>query len=206
MLINKKLLAILTLSTLSLTSVLAETTMCFKENHQDFSTIEKVKLDGGLCASSKSVKDMKKEGWSVDDIKISGSNYIYIFKKQTTLNTVNLAEIERKVLEKLEVRKKEEREAAKREIRLQKSLTGQKIYTSKCANCHGEKGEEPYGTSRAINELNLDDFLITIRDYGLGEYDRGQAFIMTPYTIGQNEAKNVYIYLQSLKPQKKESK
>ena len=206
MLLQKKLLTIFTLGLLGFTSALAETTMCFKENHSDFSTIEKVKLDGGLCASAKSVMDMKKEGWSVDDIKISGSNYIYIFKKQTTLNTVNLAEIERKVLEKLEVRKKEEREAAKREMRMQKSLSGQKIYKSKCANCHGEKGEEPYGTSRAINKLNLDDFLITIRDYGLGEYDRGQAFVMTPYSIPQNDAKNVYIYLQSLKPQKKEDK
>ena len=203
---NKKLLMLLSLSTLGLTSLYAETTMCFKENHKQFSTIDATKLDGGECKSQKSAEDMKKEGWTVDDIKINGTNYVYIFKKQTTLSTVNMAELERKVLEKLEIRKKEEREAAKREIRMQKSLTGQKIYTNKCQNCHGEQGEVDYNTSRAINTLNLDDFLTTIRDYGLGEYDRGQAFVMTPYVIGKNDAQNVYIYLQSLKPQPKKSK
>lgn len=201
---NTKLILLLSAMTLSLTSLSAETTMCFKENHKNFSTIDQAKLDGGMCLGTKTANEMKKEGWTVDDIKINGSNYIYIFKKQTTLSTVNMAELERKVLEKLAIRDKEAKEAAKVEMRRQKSLSGQRIYINKCQNCHGEKGEAPYGTSRPINDLNLDDFLTTIRDYGLGEYDRGQAFVMTPYAIGKNDAQNVYVYLQSLKPIKKE--
>lgn len=79
------------LTTLTLTSMLtlsiaaAQTTMCFKQNHKDMATIEQTNLDGGLCKGSKSVDDMKKDGWLIDDIKITSkenaNNYIYIFKK-----------------------------------------------------------------------------------------------------------------------------
>lgn len=203
--LTKKILTLLTLGAIATTSLYAETTMCFKENHKSFSTIDKTKLDGGLCLGAKTSIDMKKEGWTVDDIKINGSNYIYIFKKQTTLSTVNMVELERKVLEKIEERNKEAKAAAKSEMRREKSISGQKQYTNRCQSCHGEKGEVPYATSRAINDLNLDDFLTTIRDYGLGQYDRGQAFVMSPYVITKTQARNIYIYLKSLKPLKKDS-
>ena len=201
-----KLLSTLTLSTLIATSLYAQTTMCFKENHSSMATIEKVTLDGGLCNSQKSVQDMKKNGWAIDDIKIDGQNYIYIFKKETTLNNVNMEQLEQKIMLRLENNKKEEQRIAKVQIAQRKSRSGQKIYTSKCQNCHGEKGEVAYGTSRAISELNLIDFTTTMRDYGLGNYDRGQAVIMRPYQISKKDAQNVYVYLQSLKPENKDTK
>ena len=34
---------------LSASSIFADTTMCFKENHQSMSTIENTPIDGGLC-------------------------------------------------------------------------------------------------------------------------------------------------------------
>ncbi len=67
-------------------SLLADTTMCFKENHPSMATIETVPLNGGACGGKYSINDMKNEGWSVEDIKIEntkiGKNYIYILKKE----------------------------------------------------------------------------------------------------------------------------
>jgi hypothetical protein len=59
---------------LSSTSLLADTTMCFKENHKSMTTIESTPLDGGVCNGKFSVNDMKAKGWNVDDIKISQSS------------------------------------------------------------------------------------------------------------------------------------
>ena len=50
------------LLTFLITSSFAQTTMCYKQNHSDFSTIESINLDGGLCNGNKSLKDMKKDG------------------------------------------------------------------------------------------------------------------------------------------------
>ena len=81
-----KLLTSITLGLITSASLFAQTTMCFKENHTSMATIESTILDGGLCSSTKTVQDMKNEGWNVDDIKIEksskGNNYIYIFKKE----------------------------------------------------------------------------------------------------------------------------
>ena len=60
-----------TILLLGSTSLLADTTMCFKENHQSMATIENTPLDGGICAGKNTVNQMKAKGWSVDDIKIS---------------------------------------------------------------------------------------------------------------------------------------
>jgi len=77
----------------SLTYATAQTTMCFKQNHADLVTIENAKLDGGECASQKSSNDMKKEGWTIADIKMtpsaSGTDFIYLFKKETSLENVS---------------------------------------------------------------------------------------------------------------------
>ncbi len=40
----------------SLTYVNAQTTMCFKQNHGDLTTIENTRLDGGECGSQKKVQ------------------------------------------------------------------------------------------------------------------------------------------------------
>jgi len=205
-----KLLSSLTLASILTSSLaFAQTTMCFKENHKSMSTIETTSLNGGECQNQKSVQDMKNDGWSVADINISntsdGSNYIYIFKKEEKkLSSINEKALEEKILQRLETRKKEEQAAMKKEIKLRMSKNGKELYINKCQSCHGEKADEIYGPSRALSELNLYDFKTTIRDYGLGEYNRGQAFVMIPYAnlMDNQDVKNVYSYIQSLKEKK----
>ena len=88
-------------------------------------TIESTPLDGGICNSKFSVNDMKAKGWSVDDIKISqtatGMNFIYILKTASTAQITpavagNQADMEARIVEKLE--KKKEAEAKAKEERL----------------------------------------------------------------------------------------
>ena len=43
--------------------LLADTTMCFKENHPSMATIETVPLNGGACGGKYSINDMKKKGY-----------------------------------------------------------------------------------------------------------------------------------------------
>lgn len=98
-------------SILTATIATAQTTMCFKENHKDMSTIENTALHGGECKGFKSAKQMNNEGWKTDDIKITstknGNNYIYIFKKEEKgLSSVDQAALETKILQRLEQRKK----------------------------------------------------------------------------------------------------
>ena len=208
-----KILTALTLGLFTTITLNAQTTMCFKENHPSMTTIETVTLDGGVCSSQKNVQDMKNDGWSVDDIKIekssTGNNYIYIFKKnEMSISAFDEKKLEQKILQKLETRKKEEQEANKIRIYKRKSVSGKKLYIKKCQKCHGTNGEEEYSTSRAINELSFYDFKTTLRDYDLGQYDRGQAFVMYPFANGINskDIKNIYIYLQSLKDENKNKK
>ena len=109
-----------TILLLSSTSLLAETTMCFKENHKSMTTIESTPLDGGICNSKFSINDMKAKGWSVDDIKISqtanGMNFIYILKTASSAQATpviagNQADMEARILQKLEKKKVEEEKA-----------------------------------------------------------------------------------------------
>ncbi|AXH08704.1 hypothetical protein CP960_05065 [Malaciobacter halophilus] len=201
-------------SILTATIATAQTTMCFKENHKDMSTIENTALHGGECKGFKSAKQMNNEGWKTDDIKITstknGNNYIYIFKKEEKgLSSVDQAALETKILQRLEQRKKEEIALKKQQIYVRKSKSGEKLYKNKCVSCHGEKGElKARNVSRPIKDLNLQDFAISIRDYNLGTYDRGMAFVMKPYALLMNDkdVKNVYIYLKSINQKKEEEK
>ncbi|WP_044416408.1 c-type cytochrome [Halarcobacter anaerophilus] len=209
-----RLLTTVTLSSIATLSIaFAQTTMCFKENHKSMATIETTPLDGGACGSTKSVQDMKKDGWSIDDINIqktnSGTNYIYIFKKDMPQQASSISEekLEQRILQRLEERKKVEIEVKKEQARQRMSRSGKKLYIDKCQSCHGEKADEEYGTSRALIALDLEEFQTTLRDYMLGEYDRGQAFRMIPYAniMDSGDIKNVYSYIQALKDEKKEN-
>lgn len=200
------------LSTIALSSILAasiataQTTMCFKENHKSMATIETTALSGGECKNQKSVQDMKNDGWSVADINIdkteNGSNYIYIFKKEeANLSALDEKALEEKILNRLEQRKQQEIATKKKDAYIRKSKSGEKLYLDKCATCHGDKGElKARGISRPINELDLQDFTLSIRGYNNGEYDRGMAFVMKPYAtlMTSNDIKNVYVYLKSI--------
>ncbi len=199
-------------SLLSTSALFAQTTMCFKENHNSMSTIETTPLDGGLCSSTKSLADMKKEGWSVDDIKIeqstNGKNYIYILKKETqTLSKMDEEKLEQRIMQRLEKREKQEKQAKITQFKQTMSKSGKKIYIDKCQSCHGEKADKrAYATSRPLIELSLDDMDQSINDYMYDNYDRGNAHVMKPYAafLTGTKIKEVYSYIQSLKPTQNE--
>ncbi|WP_419763821.1 MAG: c-type cytochrome [Arcobacter sp.] len=195
------LLKSLSIFSLTLSLGFTQTTMCFKQNHKNFATIELVKLDGGLCASKKSLQDMKKEGWSTDDIKMDGNNFIYILKKDELANTgIDMEKLEATILKRLEQKEVADNIRLLEEKKFRMTQSGKALYIKKCESCHGEKGEVAYGTSREINKLSLYDFQQTLRDYDLRQYDRGQAIVMYPYANGINskDIKNLYQYLQSI--------
>ncbi len=203
-----KLITSLTLGLITSTSLFAQTTMCFKENHTSMATIESTTLDGGLCSSSKTVQDMKKDGWSVDDIKIekssNGNNYIYIFKKEeASLSSLDEEKLEQRIMQRLEIRKEEEKAAKIVAVKERMSKSGKELYINKCQTCHGGKANlTPYNSSRALIDLTLQDMQLAIRDYKIDEYDRGYAMIMRPYAnmLTSQKMKEVYSYIKTLKP------
>ena len=197
---------------LSASSIFADTTMCFKENHQSMSTIENTPLDGGLCMGKNTISDMKAKGWNVDDIKISqsanGMNFIYILKTPVTQAVSssnfsgNQADMEARILEKLE--KKKEAEKKEKEIIVKKNLAeeGKDNYIRKCQSCHGEKGESTVGGySRPLNTLTSEDMRHSINGYTNGTYDRGRAATMQPITstLTYVTLEKISAYLDSIK-------
>ena len=196
---------------LSASSIFADTTMCFKENHQSMSTIETTPLDGGLCAGKNTIADMKAKGWNVDDIKISqttnGMNFIYILKTPVSQAVSssnfsgNQADMEARILEKLEKKKEAEKKAIEVKAIQDAAINGEKTYVNKCQSCHGTNGEKnAYNTSRPLKDLSIEDMTVSIRDYKLGNKNSGNAVIMTPYAnyVNENDIKGIYSYLQKI--------
>ncbi len=205
-------LLLITLTILTTITLNAKTTMCFKENHKSMITIETTKLDGGECKSSKSLTDMKNEGWNVEDIKIensnSGKNYIYVLKKdEATFTSFDEKKLEEKILKRLEKAKEDEAVEKLVQLKLGMANNGKKIYENSCITCHGEKADkEAYNTARPLINLSLFDFQQAIRDYTMGEYDRGMAMVMKPQamSLSTSKIKDIYAYIQTLKPKKEE--
>ena len=180
---------------LSASSIFADTTMCFKENHQSMSTIETTPLDGGLCAGKNTIADMKAKGWNVDDIKISqtanGMNFIYILKTPVSQMATqsnfsgNQADMEARIMDKLEKKKEAEKKAIE-------------VKAIQDAAINGEKNA--YNTSRPLKDLSIEDMSVSIRDYKLGNKTSGNAIIMTPYAnyVNENDIKGIYSYLQKI--------
>ena len=176
------------------------------------STIENIALEGGACAGKYSIKDMKAKGWSVDDIKISqgsnGMNFIYILKDGKTVQPTfssnlseNSADMETRILEKLE-KKKEAEKKAKEAMELKEAVeSAQNLYINKCQNCHGSKGElSAYNSARPLKDLSLEDMQDSIKDYKNGNKNGGNATIMAPYAnfIDYKEIKGVHAYLNKI--------
>ncbi len=195
---------------LGTTSIIADTTMCFKENHASMSTIENTALNGGACEGKYSINDMKAKGWIVDDIKISqsanGMNFIYILKiasapVQSSQFVGNQAQMEANILAKLEA-KKEAEEKAKVEKELKDAaIIAKELYTNKCQTCHGTNGEKSaYNTARPLKDLSIEDMQESIKNYKIGKVDSMNANIMAPYAnfIDYKEIKGIHAYLQNI--------
>ena len=146
----KKLFLPLTIFSTLIVSANAQTTMCFKKNHQDITTIESVKLNGGECNGAYSLNEMKKDGWKTDDIKISSnpngtSNFVYILKKGENLTNFSnynsefsQEELEQRIMKRLVEKKKQDNIKAKKELLQASIANGETLYSS-CVSCHGEK-------------------------------------------------------------------
>ena len=201
-----------TILLLGSTSLLADTTMCFKENHKSMSTIENTALDGGVCNSKFSVNDMKAKGWNVDDIKISttvtGMNFIYILKTATasapttSSNFVgNQAQMEANIIAKLEKKKQDEIKAKEIQEIKEAAIDGENIYKNKCQACHGATGEKSaYNTSRPLKNLSVEEMSDSIKDYKNGAVASQNAILMAPYAnyVNENILKGIHGYLNKI--------
>lgn len=198
-----------TILILGSTSLLADTTMCFKENHQSMATIENTPLDGGACAGKNTVNQMKAKGWSVDDIKISqtatGMSFIYILKTSTipttTSFTGNQAQMEANIIAKLEKKKEEEIKAKEAQEIQEATIDGEKTYVNKCQTCHGVNGEKSaYNTSRPLKDLSLEDMNQSIKNYKNGNIDSPNAVLMAPYAnyLDTKTIKGIHGYLNKI--------
>lgn len=200
-------------STLLTSSLIAQTTMCFKQNHKDLTTIETAKLNGGECRGAYSLNEMKSNEWRVNDIKITPnsdgtSNFVYILKKgdQSTnfsnLNSnISQEELEERLLKRLEDKRKQEKIKEKEDLKLANIQAGKKTYIQHCASCHGNNGElKPYNVSRKLNVLPLNEFQAVMRDYLVDDYDLGYKTVMLPYVniVNEYDIENIFNYLDSI--------
>jgi len=189
----------------------ASTTMCYKKNHIDPSTISSVVLDGGACDGKYSVEDMKKNGYNVDSMKLQnatdGLTYIYVFKKENVVvkkaatTGITNAELKAQLKEQIQEIKKETAIEEEKEIVKSSLQEGEKLYNTTCKSCHGDGSIRAYSTSRPLNDLSLEDMKEAIRDYTNGNKDNGMAMIMSPYanSTTSSDIESVYNYLQTLK-------
>jgi len=193
---------------LSVASLLsASTTMCYKKDHLDPSTIENIPLDGGKCAGKLSVNQMKKNGYILDSMKLQngtdGLNYIYIFEKKTAkieqsnINSLTDAQLTARI-EKIQKTKELQKVA---EIEASAFDDGKNIYESTCKRCHGDGTVSAYNTAKPLKELSLEDMQTSIRDYTNGTKDNGMAMLMMPYAnmITKKEVAGIFEYLKTIK-------
>lgn len=195
-------------SLLASTFVYAQTTMCFKENHSSMSTIESTKLDGGECKSIYSIQEMKKNGWNIDDIKITPNqnstySFIYILKKNSANTQIPTAYMTKEEMKKsLKEFAKEEKKQKEIEKKISQANEGKETYIKKCQSCHGKKGEvNAYGVSKPLKDLSFDDIEYAIDQYTRdNNYGYGYNIVMRPIasSITSNQLKNIKSYLNSL--------
>ncbi|RBQ28878.1 c-type cytochrome [Aliarcobacter vitoriensis] len=185
-------------------SLLADTTMCFKENHPSIATIESTPLNGGACAGKYSINDMKKKGWLVDDIKINGNSYIYILKtpdnaKAITPSGISQEQMEANIMAKLEAKKEAEETARVEKESEELRVEAQDLYVAQCQNCHGEKGESRKGNSR-LKDLTIADMQEALREYKLGVGEKASS-VYAPVHINflnDKSIKGIKAYLDSI--------
>ena len=191
----------------------ATTTMCFKKEHIDPSTIETAKLEGGECDGKLSSQDMQRLGYTVGDIKISagetGLNYIYIFKKDEPLATVTTdgkmiltkEDLKAKFLELQDEQKAEQKEKE----RVANLALGKDIYENVCRSCHGDGTKRAYGVATPLVELSETQILTAFAEYRFSQKDNGMAIIMKPYVsrYSESDLKAISAYIQTTLKQTK---
>jgi len=198
------------LITSSVALLSASTTMCFKKEHIDPSTIETVKLEGGECGGKLTSEDMQRKGYEVGDIKISsgetGLNYIYIFKKNEPLATVTtdgkMILTKEDLRAKMQELREEDKAKEKEKIRVGNVTKGKEIYTSQCIKCHGEKAQiSAYNVARPLTSLTFDQMEMAMTDYDMNLRKGPYAFLMKPYasTLTVERLRAISAYVQSLK-------
>lgn len=204
--ILKKTVLIL-ISIIISTNLYSNQTMCYKENLESISAIERVKLDGGLCQGEKTIKEMKNNGWLINDIKSNIKegkySYIYIFSKNT-IKKIDNNDIDIRTMLKEEIINQKLESKKNEEIKIKQDAfsSGKKIYITKCLRCHGEfANKEPYSTSANISNYNYEKFSSILLAYKFNDYDNGNALFMKPYAdiLNKDDIKNVFNYIQSIK-------
>ena len=92
---------IIILSLFFISTLIAQKTLCYKKNISESSVNNTIQLNGRDCQGKFSANEMKKLGWSLDDIKITSNgdayNHLYIFSKRTKLEPIVQNVIEPKV-------------------------------------------------------------------------------------------------------------
>jgi cytochrome c553 len=174
-----------------------------------------IPLDGGECKGVKSATDMKNNGFTVEDIKITASkrglDYIYIFKTNSS-SSIATQEINTKdgkvIVSKAQLKQylkdiDKENKAKEEEKKKHGDLAlGEKLYKTSCSKCHGEKASiSAYGKARPLKELSVEEIQTSIRDYVNNDKDNGLAILMTPYAnkMDSLDVLSVANYIQTLK-------
>lgn len=208
---------ILSVAITSLSTLFAQSTICYVQNITNPSMSEVVALNGGKCAGVKSAQDMQNDGWEVNDIKISsgkdGMDYTFVFKKGVGKTTVDTTLSEEEMMQRIMARMNAQQKQKAKEAKIKKEIMTQErikaFYIKRCQTCHGEKGElRAKGTSRPLNTLSVNEMNKAILGYSMDTYDRGLAMVMIPYTsfATDENLEDIYTYLQSFKKDTKDTK
>jgi len=183
------------------TSGFSEVTVCFKKNLKDMTQIEETKLNGGVCKGDKNQNEMIKDGWKLDNLKITNNDYLFVFKKEELiLKEETKSSLKEEIIVELEKKKKKEVEITEKELIVEKYKKGEEIYINKCSSCHGKKGETKILNTTALNKITLDEFKSAIKAYKLGSYNLGNASEMRPYSIGytSSDVENIHAYINKI--------
>lgn len=195
--LNRKLFVLMSFSTLAF----ADISICFKKNHNDISTLETIKLDGGACLGKKNKQEMQKDGWKFENFQVKDDGYLFIFKKESqNIETTDVKSLKSTIIAEIKSEKENEIKKTKIKNKLSKIEKGETLYVNKCASCHGDKGNTHISNTTKLSTITLDEFKSSMKGYKIGSYNLGNASEMRPYSVGitSSDVKNIYVYLQNL--------
>lgn len=80
-------------------------------------------------------------------------------------------------------------------------MTGEMIYTQKCASCHGQQGErKALGTSQIISTFSEQSIIDALKGYKEGTYGGERKMLMAPHAkaLSDEDIANVSRYISEL--------